>query len=317
MKKAFTLIELLVVIAIIAILAAILFPVFAQAKAAAKKTAALSNQKQISTSMFLYTSDYDDIYPRNDDCVSRSSLNSALNAGTYTPSNGDGCSGAGPYPYRMNHYAWQKWVLPYTKNVQLFEHPGRQKLDSGTPAQWSTNGQLMGGFALNLGVTGAVNTYLRADTAAGRLRNSIFGGNQTALPSVAEAMLLFEFSNPLINYAPVVLQASESSSPNQTVYPAAIREFWASNFFKTDASCNSTGVVDSSRVFSESIVVGYADGHAKSIKPQAFLGNTPTAAEYGVTLTSGQKCGISSGTIAGQPTPNTNLNYPFWGFQGQ
>jgi prepilin-type N-terminal cleavage/methylation domain-containing protein/prepilin-type processing-associated H-X9-DG protein len=63
MKKAFTLIELLVVIAIIAILAAILFPVFAQAKMAAKKTADLSNMKQITLSNFMYDNDYDDTFP--------------------------------------------------------------------------------------------------------------------------------------------------------------------------------------------------------------------------------------------------------------
>ncbi len=63
MKKAFTLIELLVVIAIIAILAAILFPVFAQAKAAAKKSADLSNMKQIGTGIAIYMGDYDDVYP--------------------------------------------------------------------------------------------------------------------------------------------------------------------------------------------------------------------------------------------------------------
>lgn len=60
MKRAFTLIELLVVIAIIAILAAILFPVFAQAKNAAKKTASLSNLRQIATAWQMYSSDYDD-----------------------------------------------------------------------------------------------------------------------------------------------------------------------------------------------------------------------------------------------------------------
>ena len=58
---AFTLIELLVVIAIIAILAAILFPVFAQAKAAAKKTTAVSNVKQINLGFMMYENDYDDM----------------------------------------------------------------------------------------------------------------------------------------------------------------------------------------------------------------------------------------------------------------
>jgi prepilin-type N-terminal cleavage/methylation domain-containing protein len=63
MRKAFTLIELLVVIAIIAILAAILFPVFAQAKEAAKKTAYISNMKQTGTSSQIYLADVDDQFP--------------------------------------------------------------------------------------------------------------------------------------------------------------------------------------------------------------------------------------------------------------
>src|SRR5688572_5581205 len=63
MKKAFTLIELLVVIAIIAILAAILFPVFAQAKLAAKKTVEIAHLKQFGTAYFMYAADYDDSLP--------------------------------------------------------------------------------------------------------------------------------------------------------------------------------------------------------------------------------------------------------------
>ncbi len=66
MKKAFTLIELLVVIAIIAILAAILFPVFARAKEAAKQSSCLSNTKQMALAQLIYSSDFDDlIIPSN------------------------------------------------------------------------------------------------------------------------------------------------------------------------------------------------------------------------------------------------------------
>lgn len=62
-KRGFTLIELLVVIAIIAILAAILFPVFAKARKQARKTMCLNNCKQIGTGVMMYVQDYDETYP--------------------------------------------------------------------------------------------------------------------------------------------------------------------------------------------------------------------------------------------------------------
>jgi prepilin-type N-terminal cleavage/methylation domain-containing protein len=97
--KAFTLIELLVVIAIIAILAAILFPVFAQAKLAAKKAADLSNIKQIGTAVAIYLNDSDDTY---------------FFADTY-PANGT----------YGDMYRWSSAnvIGPYTKNTQILLSP--------------------------------------------------------------------------------------------------------------------------------------------------------------------------------------------------
>ena len=63
-NTGFTLIELLVVIAIIAILAAILFPVFAQAREKARQTACLSNNRQIGLGLNMYVQDYDESFPR-------------------------------------------------------------------------------------------------------------------------------------------------------------------------------------------------------------------------------------------------------------
>jgi len=96
MKKAFTLIELLVVIAIIAILAAILFPVFAQAKEAAKKTQCLSNIKNLSLAVIMYTGDYDDLAPQS-------------SAGPNPPTPAQVT--AGDY-----YIEWSQAVYPYIKN---------------------------------------------------------------------------------------------------------------------------------------------------------------------------------------------------------
>ena len=63
MKRGFTLIELLVVIAIIAILAAILFPVFARAREKARQASCTSNQKQIALGILMYAQDYDEAFP--------------------------------------------------------------------------------------------------------------------------------------------------------------------------------------------------------------------------------------------------------------
>src|ERR1044071_4712638 len=101
-RRGFTLIELLVVIAIIAILAAILFPVFAQAREAARKTSCLSNMKQIGTSIMMYTQDYDETYPIN---------NRSYPLAYYKSGGGQ----SGDY-----HNSWAKHLQPYLKNNKVF-----------------------------------------------------------------------------------------------------------------------------------------------------------------------------------------------------
>jgi prepilin-type N-terminal cleavage/methylation domain-containing protein/prepilin-type processing-associated H-X9-DG protein len=117
MKRAFTLIELLVVIAIIAILAAILFPVFAQAKLAAKKTQSLSNQKQNSLAAIMYMGDADDQFVL-----------------TFWPGNAIGCAPGATYPGPKDTDpmracsggqipGWTRLIQPYSKNYDLLKDP--------------------------------------------------------------------------------------------------------------------------------------------------------------------------------------------------
>ena len=120
MKKGFTLIELLVVIAIIAILAAILFPVFAQAREKARQTSCLSNCKQIGTALQLYTDDYDETVPpifiweqAND--FPGTSYNGAPLMVLST--------GQGTAPIGTWIKSWQVMIFPYVKNVGMFHCP--------------------------------------------------------------------------------------------------------------------------------------------------------------------------------------------------
>ena len=96
MRRGFTLIELLVVIAIIAILAAILFPVFARAREKARQTSCLSNMKQIALGLQMYNDDNDGYWPA----------------------------------YGATHEGWAELIVPYVMNDQIFQCPSHDSNQS-------------------------------------------------------------------------------------------------------------------------------------------------------------------------------------------
>jgi prepilin-type N-terminal cleavage/methylation domain-containing protein len=304
-RKAFTLIELLVVIAIIAILAAILFPVFAQAKIAAKKATSISNINQFGKAMLLYASDYDDKYARADNCVANGSLNPVHNRPPGVP--GDGCTSP-PFAFRFNHYKWQAWLVPYTLNVQIFFHPKLQRDETA----WRTNGEIMNGYALNVALTGALNTW-GDPNRVGAYRNSFLGGTQGAIPDPASAMLFMEFASTLINYAPVF---TTPSATIQTAYPTALRNLWAPMFMKwtSPVDCTPTTTVDEAVVpFAQGIIVGRADGSVKWMHVRQFLAETPTTTDYVVpAYGSGWQCGPTSGSRTVASAPVWFREWPLW-----
>lgn len=149
-RRAFTLIELLVVIAIIAILAAILFPVFAQAREAARKSNCQSNLKQIGTAVAMYVQDYDNVFP----IIRGANVNAFMD--------------------------WRGAITPYTKNVGIFK----------CPSNTANGGNLYNGDCQNVTLApGVPQVYVGYGwaTVGGNSSNGFnYGGG---VPGVAEAVI--------------------------------------------------------------------------------------------------------------------------------
>ncbi|MDX2066395.1 MAG: prepilin-type N-terminal cleavage/methylation domain-containing protein [Fimbriimonadaceae bacterium] len=135
MRKAFTLIELLVVIAIIAILAAILFPVFAQAKLAAKKVSSLSNVKQLGTAFQMYLGDNDDVTP--------SIFGTNDPANCTPPTNIQGCSNE-----------WWMPLFPYFKSINLIYSSEREVADNNNVRRGVYGATKLSAYGYNWGPFG-------------------------------------------------------------------------------------------------------------------------------------------------------------------
>ena len=167
-RRGFTLIELLVVIAIIAILAAILFPVFARAREKARQSSCLSNLKQLGLGLLMYSQDYDERLPASYQWVTE--------------------------PNQWPLFSWRHAMLPYIKNSQIHVCPS----DGGAandptvptlgPVSYGANIALMPGvrgqFNASVGgITHPAETFMIFDAwAASRWccqNNSVIGGGAT------------------------------------------------------------------------------------------------------------------------------------------
>jgi len=142
-NKAFTLIELLVVIAIIAILAAILFPVFARARENARRASCMSNLKQIGLGLMMYTQDYDEMYPV---------IAAVSGDKTQYPNDPIGTLGGN---------VWVTRIFPYVKSVQLFNCPSATRAWNGTSATVATDVSYGGNSEL-FGASGAAAISMAA-----------------------------------------------------------------------------------------------------------------------------------------------------------
>ena len=240
MKKAFTLIELLVVIAIIAILAAILFPVFAQAKLAAKKSAGLTQAKQIGTSMHMYLADYDDTF-----------FAYRFNGGT-----GSACSGAPcvntdyqkvraasgqafadqMFSARSRDVMFHKQLLdPYIKNDQIWLGPNKPGAWSGYDAQnLDTEPQFRSYGGQN---SYGLNNYMFSPAVGTTIPANTMSSTMVEEPSNTYVMIDSSYYNVIArsgpgSATPCMLNGGTGWDPNTSTYPRYWKNLGNSYLFR-------------------------------------------------------------------------------------
>jgi prepilin-type N-terminal cleavage/methylation domain-containing protein/prepilin-type processing-associated H-X9-DG protein len=261
-RQAFTLIELLVVIAIIAILAAILFPVFAQAKLAAKKTADLSNQKQFATATHIYTSDNDDVFftQGGKRCNGAWSFNSRVAvpadwAGALaSQACNDRVLGGLGLPNNL--------VQPYTKSADMMTIPGvaAEGRDTGTfPAHANDKKPTIVGYNFN-GLLSEVSGTAVSSPASTPVWWSGFGATNRYGNSYSHPFLICPDPNASCSFngggAAIVAEGAACPYENDTnnspgKFPNGSRSGFGSGVFKT------------AFIFGKGMNWAFADGHAK------------------------------------------------------
>lgn len=187
-KRGFTLIELLVVIAIIAILAAILFPVFAQAREKARQTGCLSNNKQIGMATIMYLQDYDEMFP------AQPWYNNDPNDGVPVMNSGD--PGASPFNYKDE-------IAPYIKNEQVWICPTNipnGPLKTAPPnLGYHMNGNVITRTGLSQAAVNSVSSlYIMRESGNGSVFNRAY---MRPIPGKCDDVVAFE-KNSASNHMP-------------------------------------------------------------------------------------------------------------------
>jgi len=266
-RKAFTLIELLVVIAIIAILAAILFPVFAQAKAAAKKTAALSNTKQVALAGIMYSGDADDAL-----VLSMSGSYSAI---------------GGPANAHSNTWVWL--TQPYIKSLGLMVDPGfgdPSNIFGSGPYAWYRNQNLFPDFGYNYLFLGP---WYNCDYGLSR--------NNGAAVKPAETVM-FVASKGYAANATLGWYAANAPGAWPVIAPAPYACIWYGGTVQGDGNWSANNgalgkLTASTRIktYTDGTTVAWLDGHAKYLKDAQvaagtdYMSATNTNSASGATIT--------------------------------
>ena len=302
MKKAFTLIELLVVIAIIAILAAILFPVFAQAKEAAKKTQCLSNLKQLGLASVMYAGDSDDaLYAHRWNCGGNAANNYAASqvCGDYLDGNGNlnnmapDQAGGLSSPVNQRLY-WAYTLYPYTKNFQLYKDPDTTNgfyPGSGTAVAFqNANGAKAGNNYGGQNSYGHNDFWLSpAASTSGGSSNLPSPPTLTSVPRVASTIMIIDSSyygaGPDISATnDSGVQMTQNMNGNELSYVTGQNSnyvgYWmnqgGSNWTQSGQSYSSflpTATTLIQKRHNGKLNVQWVDGHAKNLDWHQTVGN--------------------------------------------
>ncbi|MCG9895921.1 MAG: prepilin-type N-terminal cleavage/methylation domain-containing protein [Fimbriimonadaceae bacterium] len=267
MKKAFTLIELLVVIAIIAILAAILFPVFAQAKTAAKQTQAISNLKNIGTGFQIYMADYDDTWPLW-------SAGMGCDAATCPAPPGES-GGSSVFALR---FMFPKLVDPYIKNGAnsrtgelngIWASPLSKPLLSSISNTFAYNHWTLGGFStcartINLLPASNATCFGRTTAAYAEFADTAynFPAPSTVLANPAETVAVHDGAQ-LSRPPQFRIAFSTTDVSNIAVWGPG--DLGNGNVFNANGSLSTASATIRRLMSGNRTVVSYADSHVKVV----------------------------------------------------